>query len=185
MATFADLFTKRQLLAMTTLVRLVRETGERIRKESTEPDFGNAVQALLALLPGKQADLANSLCAWEPVAQCPRHLFGRQAISIVWDFAEGVPTGESSGAWEVIVRNSANTLLSSGSDWSIGTAQQADAANHPLLDDMVSLLFTDPPYYDAVPYSDLSDFFFVWLKSLLHNLPFGPDWSDFQHLRTT
>ncbi|MEI6562490.1 MAG: hypothetical protein WCO68_10485 [Verrucomicrobiota bacterium] len=51
--------------------------------------------------------------------------------------------------------------------WLIGTTQQADATHHPLLSDMASALFTDPPYYDAVPYSDLSDFFFVWLKRLL------------------
>ena len=167
MDTFADLFTARQLLALTTLVRLVRKAGDKVRSQSNEPSYGDAVQALLSLLPGKQADLGNSLCAWEPNAECPRHLFGRQAISIVWDFAEGVPVGESSGAWEVLVRNTINTLEASGSDWSVGTAQQADATQHPLLSDMAAVLFTDPPYYDAVPYSDLSDFFFVWFKRLL------------------
>jgi adenine-specific DNA methylase len=167
MDTFADLFTARQLLALTTLVRLVRDAGDKVRSQYNEPSYGDAVQSLLSLLPGKQADLGNSLCAWEPNAECPRHLFGRQAISIVWDFAEGVPIGESSGAWEVLVRNTNNTLEASGSDWLVGTAQRADAAHHPLLSDMAAALFTDPPYYDAVPYSDLSDFFFVWFKRLI------------------
>ena len=167
MDTFADLFTARQLLALTTLVRLVRNASDKVRSQNKESDYGDAVQSLLSLLPGKQADLGNSLCAWEPNAECPRHLFGRQAISIVWDFAEGVPIGESSGAWEVLVRNTVNTLEASGSDWLVGTTQRADATRHPLLTDMAAALFTDPPYYDAVPYSDLSDFFFVWFKRLL------------------
>jgi adenine-specific DNA methylase len=164
MDTFADLFTSRQLLAMTTLVHLVREAGQKVQLEDRDQGYADALRALLALLPGKQADLGNSLCRWEPVAQCPRQLFGRQAISIVWDFTEGVPIGESSGAWEVLVRNTVNTLEATGSDWGIGTAQQANATSHPLLSDMAAAMFTDPPYYDAVPYSDLSDFFFVWFK---------------------
>jgi adenine-specific DNA methylase len=160
MERWADLFTPRQLLALTTFVGLVRMVAPK------EVD-NTAVQTLLALLPGKQGDLANSLCPWEPIAQCPRHLFGRQAIPIVWDFAEGVPTGESSGSWEIFANNSASSLESNGYDWSVGTAQQADAAQHPLLPHMADVLFTDPPYYDAVPYSDLSDFFHVWLKRSL------------------
>ena len=167
MDTFGKLFSSRQLLALTTLVRLVRDAAEKVKEESRDSSYANALQALLALLPGKQADLGNSLCRWEPIAQCPRQLFGRQAISIVWDFSEGVPIGGSSGAWEVIVRNSAHTLEGSGSDWAIGMVEQADATRHPLLDDMANVLFTDPPYYDAVPYSDLADFFFVWLKRSL------------------
>ncbi|MCA9056056.1 MAG: DUF1156 domain-containing protein, partial [Planctomycetaceae bacterium] len=166
MVKFADLFAPRQRLSLITLTRRLREL--QVFHDSARPEgVGSAIAALLALLPGKQADLGNALCRWEPVAQCPRQLFGRQAISIVWDFAEGVPIGESSGSWEVIVRNAINTLEGTGSDWLGGTVQQADAANHPLLNDMCDAVFTDPPYYDAVPYSDLSDFFFVWFRRSL------------------
>ncbi len=165
MDTFADLFTKRQLLSLTTFVKLVCEMRDSIKNHKS--DYRDALLSLIALLPGKLADLANSLCRWEPVAQCPRQLFGRQAISIVWDFAEGIPIGESSGSWEVVVQNSAHTIESNGQDWNVGIAQQADAKNNLLLNGMANVLFTDPPYYDAVPYSDLSDFFYVWLKRLL------------------
>jgi len=164
--TWGSLFTARQLLALTTLARLVVVAGNKLRSRE-EAGFAEAVQTGLALLVGKQGDLTNSLCAWEPNAECPRHLFGRQAIPIVWDFAEGVPIGESSGAWNILVANQSNALTSVGSDWNIGTASAADAARHPLPDDAVKMLFTDPPYYNAVPYADLSDFFYVWLKRAL------------------
>lgn len=168
---WSDLFTARQLLSLTTLTRLVTEAGERLRQQE-EAGFAEAVQTGLALLVGKQGDLTNSLCAWEPNAECPRHLFGRQALPIVWDFAEGVPIGDSSGAWSIFVANQSNTLASVGSDWNIGAASAADAARHPLPDDSAQAFITDPPYYDAVPYAYLSDFFYVWLKrSLAQVLP--------------
>ncbi|MEI6414713.1 MAG: DUF1156 domain-containing protein [Pseudomonadota bacterium] len=163
MEQFCDLFTPRQLLSLTTLGRYVREAGQRLVKEH-DAGLAEAVQTGLALLIGKQGDLGNSLCRWEQNAECPRQLFGRQAIPIVWDFAEGVVTGDSSGAWNIQIANQSNALASVGSAWDIGTVSAADAANHPLPDNAVKMLFTDPPYYDAVPYADLSDFFHVWLK---------------------
>lgn len=161
--TWAQLFSSRQLLTLTTLVTLVRRAGEEMSVEGA-PELAKAVQTLLAFMLDKQADLGNSLCAWEPVAECPRHLFGRQAIGIVWDFAEGVVTSESSGGWSVQVDRTAQVLEGLGSDWAVGSVEQASATKHPLPDDSVSALITDPPYYDAVPYADLSDFFYVWLK---------------------
>src|SRR5206468_293380 len=100
---------------------------------------------------------------WEPVAECPRHLFGRQAIGIVWDYAEGVSTGDSSGAFGIQIERLEHILGSIGSDWSIGHIEQASATNHPLPDAAAAAFVTDPPYYDAVPYAYLSDFFYVWM----------------------
>ncbi|MEW5890312.1 MAG: DUF1156 domain-containing protein [Pseudomonadota bacterium] len=166
MEQWGDLFTARQLLALTTLSRLVVEAGKQVRSWE-EAGFAEAVQTGLAFLVGKQGDLGNSLCRWEANAECPRHLFGRQALPIVWDFAEGVPIGDSSGAWSILVANQSNALASVGSDWNIGAASAADAARHPLPDDSAQAFITDPPYYDAVPYADLSDFFYVWLRRAL------------------
>ena len=160
---WGQLFSSRQLLTLTTLVRLIKRAVELIRREN-EADFAVAVQTLLAFMLDKQADLGNSLCRWEPVAECPRQLFGRQAIGIVWDFAEGVVTSGSSGGWPIQVERTAHILRSIGSNWSAGTVEQASATKHPLPDDSVAAFITDPPYYDAVPYADLSDFFYVWLK---------------------
>ncbi|MCH8840840.1 MAG: DUF1156 domain-containing protein, partial [Planctomycetes bacterium] len=161
-SSWGDLFTPRQALAHVTFARTIRNA-----------DFGgdaalaHVIRTLLTLALGKQTDLGNSLCRWEPIAQCPRQLFGRQAIGIVWDYAEGVPIGDSSGSWNVLIDGIARALDGIGSDWPPGQVQQADAAKHPLPDESASLLFTDPPYYDAIPYADLSDFFFVWQKRAL------------------
>lgn len=158
------LFTSRQLLALTTLVRYVRQAGERIRSMEGKGELADAVVTLLAFALDKQADLANSLCRWEPIAQCPRQLFGRQAIPIVWDFAEGSPLGDSSGAWIVFVDGIVRALETIGSSWAVGSSACADATRHVLPNDAADAAITDPPYYDAVPYADLSDFFYVWLR---------------------
>ena len=165
MLQWGDLFSSRQLLALTTLSRLTREITAKYEKDDVA--FAEAVQTCLALAVGKQADLGNSLCRWEPVAQCPRQLFGRQAIPIVWDFAEGIPIGDSSGSYEVFIRNIDMALTGLGNNWREGQANQADATEQPHPDSSVHCVFTDPPYYDAIPYADLSDFFYSWMKRSL------------------
>lgn len=166
MVTWEDYFTPRQALALTTLARLVREVGEKLFSEN-EKGLSTAVQTCLALNVDKIADLANSLCAWEPVAECPRHLFGRQAIPFTWDFGEGVVTGESSGSWGILINRFAHVMSEIGTDWAEASPQQASATSHPLPDDAAHAFITDPPYYYSVQYADLSDFFYVWLRRTL------------------
>ena len=136
--------------------------------------YAGAVGMFLGFALGKQADLGNSLCRWEPIAQCPRQLFGRQAIPMVWDFAEGNPIGHSSGAWEVFVNGIASAFAKSFegvNGESRGSVAQADAGIQDLSTDKI--VSTDPPYYDNVGYADLSDFFYVWLRRALR--PIFPD----------
>jgi putative DNA methylase len=166
MECWGDLFSPRQLLALVTLSRLVMKAGKVLATEQKD-GLAGAVQTVLALALDKQADLGNSLCAWEPIAQCPRHLFGRQAIGIVWDFGEGVPIGDSSGAWLIQITRTEHILDQIGSDWREGQTGWSSATAHPLPDDSVSAVVTDPPYYDAVPYAYLSDFFYVWMRRTL------------------
>ncbi len=160
---WGDLFTSRQALALTTLSRLVREAGKRLIDEH-DADFASAVVTCLSLSFDRVADLANSLCGWTLDTQCAKHLFARQAIPIVWDFAEGVPLRNSAGSWSVVVDRFGDIVTSIPADLWTGYCQQASATSHPLPDDVAQALITDPPYYDAVPYADLSDFFYVWLK---------------------
>jgi len=191
MTKWSDLFTSRQLVALTTLSDLVQEAREQVKRDAIAaglPDDGkplavgstgatayaDAVAVYLAFALSKQADLGNSLCAWEPIAQCPRHLFGRQAIPIVWDFAEGNPLGDSSGAWVVFVDGIAKAFAKAFefiSTKAIGYADQADAGRQGVSNSKV--VSTDPPYYDNVGYADLSDFFYVWLRRSLK--PIFPD----------
>jgi adenine-specific DNA methylase len=154
-------FTPRQLLSLVTLSRLVRDVFE---EKCAKDDFSKAVVTCLALTVDKVADLANSVCGWEPVAECPRHLFARQAVPITWDFAEGVATGDASGSWAVLLERFGKVLSDIGSDWTPSIPAQASATHHPLPDDAANAFITDPPYYDAVPYAYLSDFFYVWLR---------------------
>jgi adenine-specific DNA methylase len=168
MLQWGDLFAARQKVA---LVMLARLAGNIEDVDDREP-------AALAL--SKLSELSCSICAWEPIAECTRHIFGRQAIPIAWDFGEGVLTSSSSGSFEVSLENTASGIDAVGPILASGSTQVADATEHPLPDDTAQVWFTDPPYYDAVPYADLSDFFLVWLKRALpgHALlrdPFDPE----------
>ena len=199
MTKWSDLFTPRQLVALTTFSDLVAEAMARIKRDTLgarvsrplkenaggTPAFpgddkplaeggagaqayAEAVGVFLAFALSKQADLGNSLCRWEPIAQCPRQLFGRQAIPMVWDFAEGNPIGHSSGAWEVFVSGIASAFtkcFERVNGESRGSVVQVDAGIQDLSTD--KLVSTDPPYYDNVGYADLSDFFYVWLRRAL------------------
>ena len=191
MATWADLFTPRQLVALTTFAGLVGEAMERVRRDAAAGElpqdarplrdggtrataYAEAVAVYLAFALSKQADLGNSLCAWEPMAQCPRHLFGRQAIPMVWDYAEGNPIGESSGSWLVFVDGIVKAFskaFESVRASACGLARQADAGIQDI--SCARVVSTDPPYYDNIGYGDLSDFFYVWLRRALK--PVLPD----------
>lgn len=119
---FSDLFTNRQLTALTTFSALVGEAQQKAEGDAEAAGmfndhisiseggtsaraYGEAVGVYLAMLVDKQADLGNSLNRWEPNAQCPRQLFARQAIPMVWDFAEANVFSTSSGSWEVLLNN--------------------------------------------------------------------------------
>jgi len=189
--TYGDLFTPRQLVALTTFSHLVQEARERVQRDALAaglPDdakplrvggtgataYADAVATYLSFALSKQADLGNSLCAWEPIAQCPRHLFSRQALPMVWDYAEGNPLGDSSGAWAVFVDGIVKAFskaFASVERTALGISQQANAGTQTIsLDKIVS---TDPPYYDNIGYADLSDFFYIWLRHSLR--PVLPD----------
>jgi adenine-specific DNA methylase len=147
--------------------------------------YADAVATYLAFVVDKLADLGNSLNRWEPNAQCPRQLFARQAMPMVWDFAEGNPFSESSGSWSVLFRNLHGAFESPLFDFE--RPKEADARQANVTEDatyaiervaqrdatdettyaMVPIISCDPPYYDNIGYADLSDFFYVWLRRTL------------------
>ena len=156
MMRWSDLFTARQKLALTTIVTKYHDLKRQAMTETLFP-----------LLVSKFSELSTANCPWEPMAECPRKIFNLQAIPTRWEFAEGVVTCDSSGGMSVVVENVSRMLDDIGSNWFAGQTSIADAADSPMPDASCSVWFTDPPYYDAIPYSDLSDFFFVWLKRML------------------
>jgi putative DNA methylase len=183
---FSDLFTNRQLLALTTFSDLVAQArerafgdavaagvprGDRLEAGGTDAEaYADAVSTYLGMQLSRLADLGNALCRWEPVAQCPRQLFARQAIPMVWDFAEGNPLGSSSGSWTVLLTGTARAFggdLFGSATIAAGSIRQGDGAAGPFDGHLIS---TDPPYYDNIGYSDLSDFFYVWLRRSLRSV---------------
>jgi putative DNA methylase len=131
--------------------------------------YAEAICTYVALALGKLTEMSTSVCRWEPIAQCPRTIFARQSISMLMDFAESNPFGESSGSLNVVI-DGIHRVFIAGGLWQppIGTSKvrQLDAAAQ-LVDTPSFFVSMDPPYYDNVPYADLSDFFYVWLRPSL------------------
>ncbi len=152
MMQWADLFTARQKMALVTFGNTMRVAAKVARP--------------LSLSIGKLADLANAICPWEPIAECPRNVLSNGRLKPAWDFAEGVSVSKASGGFGTCVENLA-TGITSVARASLTVAGQPDLAaaqQSPLPTEAAHVWFTDPPYYDAIPYSDLSDFFFVWYR---------------------
>jgi putative DNA methylase len=173
MENWGDLFTRRQALALTTLAGLIKDAGATCEQESGA-DIAAAVQVGLAFVLDKVLDRANALARWEPNVQCSQQLFGRQAIPIVWDFGELRVVDSAAGSWESLLDVWLGGAVSVSQAYALGERGEAithlsSATDCPLPDDSARAMITDPPYYDAIPYSDLSDFFYVWLKRTLPN----------------
>ena len=167
MKTWGDLFTPRQVLALTSLARLAREPHA---KSSEDPDLANAIKTGVALAFSRQANSLASVSRWNIVGEKIEGVFARQAIGMVWDFVEANPFSEATGDFGGALQWVAKVCEANAAITLSGTVQEATATRHPLSDDMAHCLFTDPPYYDAVPYAHLSEFFFVWLKRILAEL---------------
>ncbi len=164
---WSDLFSPRQLLTISKLTGLVVEASSAARS-TLSPGLSEALATCLALIVGRQADYSTSLCSWHLTGEKINHTYGRQALGIIWDFAEVCPFASGSGNFEGAINWVATVCERGGqSRLKAGHAELASATDHPLPDDSASAFVTDPPYYDAVPYADLSDFFYVWLKRSL------------------
>jgi len=176
-----DLFTPRQLVALTTFSDLVQEARHKVIEDAkaqgmkddgigidaggTEAAaYGDAVAVYLAFAVNKMADRGSTICSWDSSRSSTRNTFGRQAIPMTWDFAEPNPMSVSTGnfiggigwAYDVVSRMSARLS---------GYALQEDAAVQEISSNKI--ISTDPPYYDNIGYADLSDFFYVWMRRSL------------------
>jgi adenine-specific DNA methylase len=163
---WSSVFTVRQNLALVTLIELARTTTPR------RMDVDNALKRVVALVVSRCADASSSLTGWRVGVECNRATFARQALSMVWDFCETVILTDAAGGYQNAVEWVAEVVeTQSPASTSTGQCQEADACEHPLPGRSAHVWFTDPPYYNAVGYAELSDFFFVWLKRLLPGDP--------------
>lgn len=160
MINWSDLFSSRMLTALT----LLRQIANRAMSD-------DALARLLACACSRVIMSDMSCTRWNASAEKMQHTFGRQAMPIVWDFAEVVPTAAAPGNWDSGYELLLDVISAHSHGGHIGQVQLADAVKSPVFDGSIQTWFTDPPYYDAVPYSDLADFFLVWLKRALPNHP--------------
>lgn len=168
---WGDLFNARQLLALITFVEAVRAAREQIAREVGDAEFATAVATYLALAVDRLADRGSSFCRWDVSRETVVNTMNRQALPMVWDYVETNPfseaTGDWSGATEWIVKVVEHT---SKTGVQPGVVRHGSATALPWSDEFFDAVLTDPPYYDNVPYSDLSDFFYVWLKRSVGDL---------------
>ncbi|MBE3063479.1 MAG: DUF1156 domain-containing protein [Spirochaetes bacterium] len=164
MSCWGHLFNSRQVLALSTYARLCRQYSGRV----TDRDFASAVNACLALIVDRLADLNAAMCVWQLNTPNTAHVFGRWALQMNWDYGEVNPLAGAGGSPESAIRRMARCIADLASaKMRPGHVELGSADKHPLPDDAAAAFITDPPYYDAVPYSDLLDFFYVWLKRSL------------------
>ena len=160
-----DLFTQRQLVVLTTFSDLVGEARLRLIGDGDSEEYATAVATYLAMGVSRLSDICNSLCRWENTKTQVRNLFTRQAISMVWDYAEANVFADAAGDFGVSLGNLAKVIEATPAR-GLGRAVQLDATQLSL----DGILSTDPPYYDNIGYSDLSDFFYVWLRRSLSSM---------------
>ena len=180
---YEDLFTPRQLTALTTFSALVAEAQLKAEADAVAAGmaddhlplrnggqgaraYGEAVGVYLAFILDKMTDYHSSICSWNPPREGVRNTFGRQAIPMVWDYAEANPFSNSSGCFDNMLEWVKKCILEFPASQTAEVGQFDAQRDCGLRDIMVS---TDPPYYDNIGYADLSDFFYVWLRQSLRD----------------
>jgi putative DNA methylase len=168
---WGDIFNARQALALTTFVRQIRQAIQLIQKYH-DNDYMKAIGSIIGTNLGRAPDHWSTLCTWNPSGPKIQHVFTRQALPMVWDYAEANPFGGSVGDWSSSINWNAQNAVEAAAQSSTRPAhcQQGSATTSPFSDGTMDAVVTDPPYYDAVPYAALSDFFYVWLKRVLNGL---------------
>ncbi len=168
---WAKLFTPRQLVALGLFVRATRSATDQMKALGVPKDWIEALTAYLALATDRIADRGSSICHWDVGYEKIANTFSGFRLPMSWDFAESNPIGESTGSYdgqlEWIARYVAQTILGISHLSRVDVVRQS--AIQPV-DGSFDLVVTDPPYYDAIPYSDLMDFFYVWLRRTLAGL---------------
>lgn len=164
---WSSLFNPRQLIAHVSFIDSVRKFLSNIQENALK----QSVAAIFGLLLNKLVDLNSAMCVWQVNTPNAAHAFGRWALPMITDFAEINPLAEAGGSPENSLRRlliGLDTVVAG--DFQPGQVSLTTATSLPLPDDSVTGFFTDPPYYNAIPYADLSDYFYVWSKRLLHDI---------------
>ena len=183
LAAFSDLFTPRQLVALTTFSDLVTEAIEQVQRDARAVGlaadgrplrdggtgataYAEAVGVYLGLAVSRTTNTINALAVWSQSREQSVNLFSRQAIPMVWDYPEVNPFGGAAGDFGATTTSVGKTISSALE--LTARVSQADAQTEEF--STARVVSTDPPYYDNIGYADLSDFFYVWLRRSLKPL---------------
>jgi len=170
MKTWGSLFNARQKLSLITFTDKVREAYKKMIAEGVEREYAKAIVTFLSLAIDRLADKNANVVVWDNSRDMPSHVFGRQALPMIWDYAETNIFSGSTGDW-LSAKNWITRVIEKNSFACIDTNVQAlSATSISYSDNYFDAVITDPPYYDNVPYSYLSDFFYVWLKRSIGDL---------------
>ena len=163
----SDLFTNRQLVALTTFSDLLTDIREQVCTDGGTKEYSEAIATYLAFVVDKFADYHSSICSWNVPGEKLRNTFGRQAVPMVWDYAEANPFSKSSGSFDNMLTWVEKSVREMPAGIMGQVIQHSASARNDLQQVMVS---TDPPYYDNIGYADLSDFFYIWLRRNLKDI---------------
>ena len=164
-----QLFTERQLTGHTSLCDLLGEVQRQATDDGADTEYANIICTYLALAIGRNTDSCSKFATWQNVGDKVAHVFSRQRIAMVWDFAEANPFSASTQNWMGNVQWVSEVVQRLPKSVNRGEVRQADAAV-TIHADKGPVIVTDPPYYDNIDYADLSDYFYVWLRPLLRNI---------------
>ncbi len=173
LTTFGSLYSARQMLSLLTFAAIIREAEREMQLRKYDAGRSKSVTTYLGVLHDRIADFGSVLCPWNVSDRAPAHTFGRQALPMAWDFAEVNGTVPSAaGGWDVQLQYVVpNLKLACDSDyWTSCVVERGSATSLPWAGISFDVIVTDPPYYDNIPYADISDFFYVWLKRTIGHL---------------
>lgn len=184
LTTWADMFTPRQLVGLSAISGLIDEVRSQVRAEAIASGmsdgesisagglgaqaYSEAIAVYLSFALDRCIDFSNTCTQWSPGNQKVMHLFGKQTISMTWDFPEANLLLDTVGGFITAAKYVAECVETLPWDVSSGSATQANAADNSI--SVGKVVSTDPPYYDNIGYADLSDFFYVWLRRPLRNI---------------
>lgn len=167
-AVFSDLYNHRQLLSIHVLYEVLGDLTP--AKSGLEAGLLKAVQTALAFAVNRSVSQNTSMSRWDASRLTIKGAFSKQALAVVWDFAEANPFSGGSADWDGAIEWVKKFIEANSAIQIPGSIVQASAMNIPLPSDSADALITDPPYFAAIPYADLSDFFYVWFKRGLRNI---------------
>ncbi|MFN4159437.1 MAG: DUF1156 domain-containing protein [Gemmobacter sp.] len=183
---WTDIFTSRQLITLATFVKIVRKVPNELKTLGYSNDWHEGIWALLAMAVDRIADRSSSITHWDVGYEKIANTFSGYRLPISWDFSESCPTGDSTGSFSGQIEWVAKCAEHTASAGSGQIRPKVDRASALAISGEYDAIITDPPYYDAIPYSDLMDFFYIWLRRSIKGiseevddafaLPIGPKW---------